>query len=668
MMRSHGHICVSYDTLEAAGIPSRTIRTGVSRRRKGWAKPHPSASCVIYDQLRPRYKAALAQHYGIDPLKWLEREELRQSGQLKARQREALEQHLWELREDGYQKYVEDFHDAGAPTDRLTEFARAAAILAFSMSYKKGLFEFKTPKTFKTMIADILGDWKADGDEVKYLAVSSYQTLQARIRKAKKQGMVQAIWTKRGAATKFGEKYVRMAAGYYVMGQKLSYDAVHTLMMKECAQKGWECPSLAWVRMTLQRPEVRNRLMTHREGKKANSDRLLTYVPRERAKAPNTIWQIDGTPLDFYYRTEDGSVARQVMIKVLDMHSMRIIGFTLCDAESRFAMMDALHHATKVTGHLPRQILHDNASAFNPSEMQRLKDKTNRYGCTWRAAAVGNAQDKGQAEQNFKGLPSIAGKLWLNYVGQGIKTLERDGKINPDKLDPSQFPNLLQYRDQVVRMVQMYNSHRVRNRPSPLENYNATPSHGRALDPFQIAELFWPETLTTPRRGYATIEYKKQKYLFEIPTAEAHFLTNEQQLVARYDPEDLQEIHLFQPVTEKYVCSCPIAQKVDPLHPNRSILQKVKSRNEEIQHQQERYMNGIAAMWDEERLRGFNPAETSKETLQGAEFDATIGLHFRQQHQTATVDSRPHDTLNKRIAENRHTSITDYYRAKKNRN
>lgn len=284
------------------------------------------------------------------------------------------------------------------------------------------------------------------------------------------------------------------------------------------------------------------------------------YLPRITALNAGSLEQMDGTPVQFLcwnhyskWKTEGKKLIRMNLFALRDARSGKITGFDLSESEDRFNVIAAMKMRVKVHGHLPAELVHDNFSATKTDEFKALKEMLENKGVIVRAAKVGNAQDKGEIERFFGTFQSRFQRLIDGYLGEGIKSRRKNGRISEEFIKKHQKENGHYSYDEmqkiIVELVAIYNNSCIsekNNGKTPNQIYaECEKPYVKACDTLDTVQLFWLNKTLTVGRSMIVNEIRKQKYFYEIWDNEDKLRLNGKKVRVYYDEKDASEIHVF---------------------------------------------------------------------------------------------------------------------------
>ncbi len=307
--------------------------------------------------------------------------------------------------------------------------------------------------------------------------------------------------------------------------------------------------SLAYVKYYLNRPELRNTAMRHRN-KRQHNTRFTAFLRRNKPEYAGDVYMGDGTSSQIPYIDKNGKFKRASLFVFMDVMSSKITGHDIAENEDRHNLIDALHMAVKMEGIAPFEIVLDNASSTKTAEFTNIKKDMEKVGVNVRFAKVGNAKDKVYVERWNRHFQDNFERFIPGFVGGGVQS-----KIDRDRIDEEYLQSaarqkkLLSY-DQlqkvVTDLVAKYNETVGSNNSTPNDSFrNSEKPNAFKLKAEQIAFMFWKSTVVTIRNQEITIEVKKQRRRFEFRYHDEKFKYNGEKVRVYYDEPDFSSVHVF---------------------------------------------------------------------------------------------------------------------------
>ena len=306
-----------------------------------------------------------------------------------------------------------------------------------------------------------------------------------------------------------------------------------------------------------------------REGKRRFDTATRPYLPRITALNPGSLEQMDGTPIQIFcwnsyekQKTEGKRLIRLNLFVLRDAYSGKITGFDLSESEDRFNIINALKMRVHLHGHLPAELVHDNSSATKTDEFKSIKQHLENKGVLVRAAKVGNAQDKGEVERFFGTFQSRFQRLIDGYLGEGIRSKRRNGRISEEFLAKHQKTNGHYEYDEMMKiigeLILMYNNTEIskygNKTPNQLYKEGAKP-YIKKVDDLDMIQMFWLNKEVQVKRSMIMNIVRKLPRHYEVWSDEDKLKINGKKVRIYYDEKDAREIYVFT-LDGDFVCTC----------------------------------------------------------------------------------------------------------------
>ena len=326
----------------------------------------------------------------------------------------------------------------------------------------------------------------------------------------------------RNSSAVFDRAHIGMIYAYDVCTLPVLHRRLAWLYMHDYSLPADRVPRLDVVKKVVADREFKNVWDGLRYGQERWHCLLLPRAKRIMAFAPSDCWMMDGTPAQLYYN--NGKEARKLNLYVVfDVFTRRVLGYDLAQTEKWESVVRALAMAIHHAGHLPYQLIHDNASTMGTEQVEHLRSAMQRMGCTFTPAPVGQPQYKANMERFFGTLQSRWMSQMPNYVGEGITSRRASGRPNMDKLAKllkggrAGLPDLHQLRQQIAEIIWLYNNDEIEGRPSPLQLWQ---QHEAAkaipLLPQYVAAALWPCHTIKVLRSQVCFTHEHTDYVYEL--------------------------------------------------------------------------------------------------------------------------------------------------------
>ena len=355
------------------------------------------------------------------------------------------------------------------------------------------------------------------------------------------------------AKRKFDARYTKMIIDCLSSKKKYNQPQIFDKVCKACEKKGWEKPSLSWVKLKIKEYYI---LGGTRDGLNYEFYNKRPYLGVLNAQNANSQWQIDGWRLPFYMK----GFETLTLFWVIDSYSKKVLGSFIDSSENTETILKGIESAVKETGVLPFEIVSDNHSFNQTKEAEDFKEKISRIGVTWTVSQ--NPRRKSNVERSFRTFGDDFCKNEYGYIGQGIKTRMKNGKPSQEYIDKAVKNPLT--REQIVliagRCIEAYNNKIGSDGKSPNMMYDEAVNDvlrkkkSFTVSDLDVLSLFIRRSVAIARRGQITIERGGVKYEY-VMNAKQYIKLNDRKFGIRYASFD--EIYLYDLDTDRYLDSLP---------------------------------------------------------------------------------------------------------------
>ncbi|WP_316777741.1 hypothetical protein [Pedobacter antarcticus] len=358
-------------------------------------------------------------------------------------------------------------------------------------------------------------------------------------------------------ALKYDARHIFLLNAVVSSGKAYKAPKILEMMQDMCKTEGIDCPSLSWIKehktQALKNIEIHN----NRYGAD-QTDKVTPYTGIKPAFYADDQYQIDGWDLPFYYIGRDSNdnkrLKKLTMVAVRDAFSKRIVGYSVARSENRLSLLEAIQDAVANTNAMPFEMVSDNHSYNETKEVGFFKEEAEKLGFTWTVDS--NPKRKGIAERYFGLLGERFCKDHYGYIGQGIKTRDRDGRSKQELIDKYQRAGMLLTEDAIkliaIDVVTEFNKTPLANgKKSPNELYYESEKPNRIeIDLYERLKMFTKRTEYKVTRSQINIEIAGVKYEYQLP-AHLYGIYDRKTVAVRYDTPEL--IYLFDKATDKFI-------------------------------------------------------------------------------------------------------------------
>lgn len=531
MDKSRG-LYVPYEWLTKQGVSIKTINHWVERGQSIVIKVDNKAF-VYYDSIPAPTRAKLPSKESIIRMQQKERDE---------RYVQGMYDRLLPAKENMYPTYRDIYLKYNFPAEKVLDFSQKHAVFEEVLTIKDECREEKC----RFPLRDV---WQAFCKI--YPGWYVYEAFCLAIKICINEGIERLLIKKYvPAVKKFDARYEKMILDCMSSQSRFNQPKIHKKICKVCDKKGWEKPSLSWVKMTFRRLSA-----ISYPGRNGSDDFFYNqkpYMGLIPAQNANSQWQIDGWRLPFYMK----GFETLTLFWVIDAHSNKVVGSYVDSSENTETILKGLEDAVTQTKVLPFEIVSDNHTFNKTSEAEHLKARLEKIGVHWTVSM--NPRRKSKVERSFRTFGDDFCKEEHGYIGQGIKTKIKDGRPTQGKIDKAMKNPLT--KEQIIliagRCIEEYNNTKGKDGKSPNERYQEAVNDANRIKKsfnvtqLDITQLFIRRSKAKASKGQIMIERGGTKYAFELNAKQFNKLNNKT-FGIRYVSFD--EIYLFDLDTDEYI-------------------------------------------------------------------------------------------------------------------
>ena len=487
-----------------------------------------------------------------------------------------------------------------------------------------------------------------------------FSTFNKKLNKAIEKGIYSLLSTRLGKSNhkKTNTWHLATLIKYAQHPNKYNYDTIKQLINKEAEKNGHALISKSWVKTQMRKPEIKAQVNVIRDPK-LFKDTQLSYINRTIDYA-GSLCMIDGTPMQLYYWDEKAKKPKRAnLFAGIDAYSGKVLGFDISKTEDRYNIINTFKMMANLEGHLPGEILCDNASALNTDEARFIEDEFKKKGVLFRRATVGNAQDKSQVERFFGSFQSRFQRLLDEYVGAGITSKRANDRKDKNYLQSvykkKGYPKLSELKTMIAELIAYYNESPLpKKQKSPASLYKTSKRpYSKKLTSIDIVQMFWLQKKVKVSRGKIKIEVQKNTYHYDVYDYNSLDKINGQTVTVRYEKEDLSKIHVFDAESDEYICECkqnvPVhaAQCEQTQEDKERIIKKSSHYKGYLNHIQKK---GKQLAKEAKQINGnkepefINPLSFAKEDINNAESRAMLE-YFKDQNEISPNDESEYEPI-----------------------
>ena len=558
----NGLIAVSSESLIGFGIPHDNIKTGTKRNRQTnselWkAYLIGNRQYIVFQTLPLAVQARVKEAFGdLELAYW--NEDLYMSALACSEANDhafATNMHVYNDKQCGqfseaaswlrwltkmYVIYAEVLSGRGRTSDAAKQRALIALGVPMSEWSKGGVKEI-----WLTAVAKVI-----QSRGLKMLNVSNYRVLDKRVAQWQTEGVQSLVHGQidNDCALKITPKMFSRILYLRSYGTEWNSVTISKTIATEFGVKLTE----QRINQVIQIPENKYQTDAARYGYNASRNDWESEVKRKKLPYADLLWNVDGTAMQLYCMVDGQMIKCGYVVLVVDVFSLKIIGYKFGKTETSQLVQLALRDAINKTNYAPKFLQYDQGSANKGAEVQDFLKTMNTHG-------VGAQPYNGKAkriENIIKELETVLMGL-DNFVGRNITGKSREGKANPDKLKAAKvegkIPSLENAWAQYEVAIRIYNSKCTKANGVPNDNYAIVDDNRKRLSEIQIVNMTWSKRPKTIRYTAAGLIMKLQQdeyaYIVESSKGVESNRWKEKQLGnsfnVRYNPDDLSVIHLY---------------------------------------------------------------------------------------------------------------------------
>lgn len=395
---------------------------------------------------------------------------------------------------------------------------------------------------------------------------TSYTSFTVKIKDCKTQGIENILPHSLLGGTsnnlKLTTKWQNFLLYHYAKGYNPTKRIVYNKVNEERLKLGLPKISYSTVCEFLSKPIIKNQSEIKRYGEKHFDSSISPYISR-KSNQVGDVWELDGTPFPFLVKLPTGKIATMNLVIVVDVHSNRIIGYSLDYSENANMVKKALFMAFKKTGHIPAQIVHDKGSAFMSKELNRIKEYTNFWDTKWLNHRAGNPKAKGTVEKTFGTLNSSVFKLFDGYLGEGIQSKNDHAHPSKEKMKEYWKKKNVKTLDEIKMLLSksivIFNNQNINGKESANEKFKRSISSKTVKNFIKIGEehlalMFYNSTQKKIEKSTIEFQFKNEKHKYVIPK-ELRLSLNGTRVNIYFNPNDFNWIYIFEPKSDdKFIC------------------------------------------------------------------------------------------------------------------
>jgi len=362
----------------------------------------------------------------------------------------------------------------------------------------------------------------------------SLSTIQRWIKQYREQGLAglaNARRSDKGKSRRLPPEAITLIEGLALQTPPRWMAAIHRQVVEIAEKQAWKPPSYDRVRQIIKDLDPALKTLAHRGAAAYREEYDLLY--RRESSHSNAMWQVDHTPLDIVILNEAGKPARPWLTAIEDDYSRAIAAFRITFQEptaltTALALRQAIWRKEDPRWHIcgiPSVFYTDHGSDFTSKHMEQVAAD---LGIELVFSEKGVPRGRGKIERFFRSVNELFLQDLPGYCPKGYQA--------EAKLELSVFEQKLR-----TWLLEEY-QHRVHSETGcqPAERWEAGGYLPRMPHSQERLDLLLLTVAKTRKVHQDGIRFQGYRYM---DTLLASYVKEE--VLIRYDPADLAEIHVF---------------------------------------------------------------------------------------------------------------------------
>ena len=460
-----------------------------------------------------------------------------------------------------YKHYYKEYHLCCTNLEKIKTYSRTHSVLECLIRYYE----------YELMIQSDLYDIYILFEDVCFKP-KTYASFTRKFKlcryKGIKESLIHGLIDKLGNRKKLTDFHYKLIKKYYADKAKYSAEQITDFVNRDLLLKGHAQISSSTVRRVIQTPDFKVVHAIKRYGYEYLTREYLPFLTREKPAFSGEVWEIDGTVIPFASINEGGEYSRLWLFAVMDVHSSKILGYSISHSENTEMIIEALYNASKTHFLLPHEIVYDNSRAYKSSEFLMIKDNSEFYGVDWRQCRPHNPGDKGHIERFFKTFQERFCKMENGYLGGSPTAKNIDSRPSKEELSKIIRKGNLKSRgwieSTIARLIDEYNKAGLNKKISPQVefDYGLDAERTIGLTEKQLIYIFWKSKTIKLSRG--AISFSLVNRYYRYISYDFGFLSKygNTRILVKYNPKDLSEIFLFDLKKHTHIKSLKLETKI----------------------------------------------------------------------------------------------------------
>lgn len=309
---------------------------------------------------------------------------------------------------------------------------------------------------------------------------------------------------------------------------------------------------------------IKNEVAISRYGIKWVKEKMLPHAHFIAPHKEGILWGMDGTRFQFAYKGGPDDFNFLTYYIVLDGYSKKIVGYSYDDGENTKMAIEAFEQACRNTMYLPTEIISDNSPAYGVKEYVSMVVEAKRMGVNWRINKVKNPRDNHYVERCFGVIQEKYCKRYDGYIGDGIKSRNINGHPSPEEKTRILKKKNLRTRTELISLIDQiiseYNNSKDRINLMKKDEFEIKLTGKRNINPIPLdsskyATIFWACRDIKLQNGMISFDINNQTLYYNIYDEKIIYDYHGGIVRVRYNKVDLTKVMLFEPGSNKYICT-----------------------------------------------------------------------------------------------------------------
>lgn len=541
-----GEIYVLISFLEKYGVNSQTINNGTSRNRK--------RKTIFYEHFHDSVnKKKIWIKYSSLPIQLLKSHKLPSiqillevvTKEEENKTIDLIRNKLTFAFEDGYRKFTKYYLGVFHEKEIIESYARTHSLFSNCSELKQ--FGIQIKDIYPEYIKFVGLQFQTQNSKSFYKKLLEYELSGHQIFIHKSYGISKGNY-------KLTEKHISKIEELYRDKRMYTGREIHEKLNLWSIKNGYSKVSLATIKKVMATTDFQNKNKPYRNGDEWKKLLFDPFRLREKPKFNGTLWQIDGSRLQIPYLHKDKPGFLNYFV-ILDVHSGKIVGYSIDKSENSIMIVEALKMAVKSCGYVPLEIILDSAGSYKSTRFRNLEEHISLLGTQFRKHVPGNPRDKGQIERFVGSFQTTVCKNVEGYIGEGIKSRRGDArpsnKVLQEILKPSKLRSESELKELFPNLIDQYNELKINDKKPPNLIFDLAQKDEYAPDVSDndFTLMFWNRIHDYKIKNSMVLitegSFRKQTFQYIIDDYDLRIKLNLSKVLVCYSKSDRSYIKLF---------------------------------------------------------------------------------------------------------------------------